>query len=92
MTYTYNDILIGTYWYGIIIYDIVLIYNNSKNKLKKYKNNELNISESSLIKNEWDAAKYGASEFFATNLLESFLWPFNLLSNILPYIVLKLNR
>ena len=92
MTYKYSDILYRTYCYGIIIYDIMLIYNNSKNKLKKFKNNTLDAREALIIKNEWDAVYRGAYEFFLENLCESLFWPINLLSYIIPYIVLKFNR
>ena len=91
MSDIYNYILIYSYFYGIIIYNIMMMYNDSKKKLIKYKNDKIDAYEKIHIDNEWDAVKYGAYEKFIQNLFSAFIWPLTLFANIIPYIVLKLN-
>jgi len=90
--YLYNElskskqILITSYIASILMYNLYSSYVNSKNKLIKYRNNEL-----SEIKNEWHAVKFGASEKFISRFLKSLIWPITLCSDIIPAVVLALN-
>jgi hypothetical protein len=81
-----TNLLKPIYFSGFIICHITLSYNDSLIRLTQYRNNEIKKYYS-----EWDAAKSGSYEFFFVNLWESFFWPVSLSSNIIPYIVLKIN-
>jgi hypothetical protein len=81
---------------GVIVYNTIRTYKDSKKKLIKYRNNKLSDYEKKyFIKNEWDAVKYGANENFRSRICESIIWPIMpliIISDIIPFLVLQLNK
>ena len=77
---------------SLFTYNTISTYIDSKNKLLKFRTNKLDSYQKINIKNEWDAVKYGASENFLPRLINSILWPINVISNVIPYIVLTFNK
>ena len=90
------------YAMGVISYNVVSIYNNAKNVLTYFRNNQLDkidfihsqfdknfLKEN--VKDEWTAVKYGASYRSLSRLWDSIIWPITILSDAIPALVLKLN-
>lgn len=77
-----------------LIYTCIGSYLDSKEYLMKFRNNELYHFDSfnrETIKSEWDAVKYGAQLKFWRRFFHSLIWPYSLVSNIIPGLVLYLN-
>ena len=100
-----KKIQISSYVYlsSIIITNFIFTYNNSKKNLllfrdSKLKNKDFKVYDNKtrykdlIILNEWDAVSYGASENFYMNLFESIIFPLTLAKNLIPSIVLSLNK
>ena len=100
-----KKIQISTYVYlsSIIITNFIFTYNNSKRHLllfrdSKLKNKDFKVYDNKtryinlIILNEYDAVIYGASEKFYMNLFESIIFPLALAKNLIPSIVLSLNK
>jgi hypothetical protein len=81
----------ATYIFGIFGYNCLGSYNESKMYLFNYRNKCLNEDEEYLIKNDWDAVKYGAKYKFFDRFINSLIWPVTGINNIIPIIVLKMN-
>lgn len=84
----------STYFYlgTLFFYNSIMTYHDSKNKLLDYRNNILPKNEKELIKNEWEAVKYGANENLTERFFKSIFWPINIISDIIPLLVLTLNK
>ena len=72
-------IYIGT----LLSYNAICTYFDSKDKLLDYKNDNLDNYQKQVIKNEWDAVKYGASEYSWNRLFNSILWPVSIITDII---------
>lgn len=83
---------------GIAYLSCLLCYNagssyiDAKNYLIKYRDNKLDNDDKKHITNEWDAVKYGASVNSLERLWNSLIWPITITNNIIPWIVLTLNK
>jgi hypothetical protein len=71
-----------------ISYNIFGTYVDSKVYLQKYRNG---ANCHSSVTNEWEATKFGANENAFERLLDSIVWPFNVITNVVSSIVLTLN-
>ena len=71
-----------------ISYNIVGTYIDSKVYLQKYRNG---IECHSSVTNDWEATKFGANENSFGRLWDSIVWPINVITNVVPSIVLTLN-
>ncbi len=74
----------------LLCYNAGSSYIDAKNYLIKYRENTLDDSEN--IQSEWDAVKYGASVNSLERLWNSLIWPITITNNIIPWIVLTLNK
>lgn len=81
---------INLYVCSILLYNASLCWIDAKNKLIQYQENKLCEYEKVKIKNEWDAVKYGAYYNSVERFFETIFWPINIISNIIPYVVLNL--
>lgn len=79
------------YFFSILIYNICFMFLDSKQKLIDFRENKLSSNDKNYITDEWSAVKYGSTEKIWYRFSESFYWPIQLISNIIPWIVLKLN-
>lgn len=90
------------YFMGVISYNIVSIYNDAKDVLICFRNNQLDKIDfihsqfdkkylQEKVKDDWSAVKYGAGYRSLARLWDSIIWPFTVLSNAIPALVLKLN-
>lgn len=80
------------YFGTVLTYNAICAYYNSKQKLLDYRNDNLETYLKDKIKNEWAAVKYGASENTIERFFNSIIWPINIISDIIPSIVLQLNK
>ncbi len=87
-TINYGFIYIGF----VLLYNCYEIYNNSVLYLNKYRNKELTSHEKTEIHDDWTAVKYGSQQNLFQNLWNSIIFPITIASNIIPYIVLLLNK
>jgi hypothetical protein len=89
-----KPIRFSSYFYigALIVYNVNGAYNDSVNKLYSFRNNKLTEREVKEIKDEWSAVKYGAEEFYVERFFNSLIWPVKICSNIVPSIVLALNK
>ncbi len=78
------------YFSSSLLYTCVGSYFDSKQYLEKFRNNEL--KENDLIKSEWDAVQYGSKVNFAERFFSSLIWPYSITKNIIPSLVLFLNK
>jgi hypothetical protein len=76
---------------SILGYNCAHAYSCSKQYLAKFRARRLTQQEEKLIKDEWDAVKYGATHKSLERLWNSIIWPISIAENIIPWIVLKLN-
>lgn len=83
----------STYFYvgTFLTYNFIGAWSDAKNKLTEFREKKLNKREAELIKNEWEAVKYGANSRFAERLFDSIIWPIRIISDAIPYLVLKFN-
>lgn len=78
-------------------YNIYGTYIDSKTYLEKFREGNLttidrfNRYDIEMIKNDWDAVKYGANSHCSERLWDSIIWPITLITNIIPATVLALN-
>ena len=79
------------YYISILVYNVAFMYLDSKQKLIDFREDKLSLNEKHIITNEWVAVKYGSTEKIWFRFFNSFTWPLQLLANIIPWIVLKLN-
>ena len=77
---------------GILLFNTYGCYTDSKNFLNKFRNNQLNNTEKETIKDEWTAVKYGANINFSERFFDSIIFPITTISNLIPSIVLLLNK
>lgn len=77
---------------SIIGYNCFHAYSDSKCYLDKFRQNKLNELERRQIKDDWDAVKYGAKYHSGERLWNSIIWPISIADNIIPWIVLQLNK
>jgi hypothetical protein len=80
------------YFGASVMYTCIGSYFDSKEYLLKYRSNKLEESCKRHIKSEWDAVKYGSKINFWERFWSSLIWPYSVSSNIIPGIVLSLNR
>ena len=92
----FNEIPTEYYLYAYLIgalnYNCYLSYQNSVNKLIIYRQldgNKRTPDEMIDIHSEWEAVKVGAKEHFFSNVMYSLYWPLQIITNAIPYIVLK---
>ena len=80
---------------GFLTNNIYNTYNNGKSSLLLYRedgeifNNELNYGEK--VETEWNAIKYGCNKHRGIIFWDSLVWPYRVLSSIIPSIVFSLN-
>jgi hypothetical protein len=70
-----------------LIYTLAESYKNAKKYLLIYRNQDGKLN----FKSEWDAVIYGANIDFYYNFFNSLIWPYNIITQIVPRIVLFLN-
>ena len=89
-----TNIKYSTYLYigALFSYNAIYAYYDSKQKLLEYRNDGLYLREKNIIKNEWEAVKYGASQYFLERLFNSIIWPINIISYTIPFLVLTFNK
>jgi hypothetical protein len=59
----------------------------------KYRNKTLGeYAEERKINSEWEAVKYGSRVNFAERFFNSLIWPYSITKNIIPTIVLMMNK
>jgi hypothetical protein len=89
-----KPIVFSSYIYvgGIISYNSAYAYVDSKNKLMKFRKNELNEHEKKYINDEWSAVKHGAEEYSLDRFCCSLIWPVRICSHFVPSIVLMINK
>jgi hypothetical protein len=75
----------------IFMYNVVGSYNDSKFYLHKFRTKTLSDYDTSFIKNDWEAVKYGANLNFFGRLFDSIIWPITAFNNIIPIVVLQMN-
>lgn len=80
------------YFASIIGYNCFHAYSDSKCYLDKFRQNKLSEQEGRLIKDDWDAVKYGAKCNSGERFWNSIIWPISIANNIVPWIVLQLNK
>jgi hypothetical protein len=80
------------YFGSSVLYTCVGSYFDSKEYLLKYRTNKIDEYDKKSIKSEWDAVKYGSRVNFWERFWSSLIWPYSVSSNIIPGIVLSLNR
>lgn len=94
----YNDlpapakISANLYLGSVLVYNFCSSYSSSKMYLDKFRAGTLNYPETQKITDEWSAVKYGAHINFYDRFINSFIWPFSLSKDIIPWIVLSLNK
>lgn len=76
----------------LLCYNAGSSYIDAKNYLIKYRESTLDDNEKKDLKSEWDAVKYGASVNSLERLWNSLIWPITVTNNIIPWIVLTLNK
>lgn len=89
-----QPVKLTTYFYltSIFCYNFFGTYSDSKMYLDKFRDNNLTAGEKKEITDEWSAVKYGANKNFGQRVWESFFWPITLSKNIVPWMVLTLNK
>ena len=80
------------YVVSILSYNGICSYLNAKLYLENYRANRLERNLKDLIKSDWDAVKYGANVDCYKRLWDSIIWPITITNNIIPWIVLNLNK
>lgn len=80
------------YFTSVFIYNFWASYSSSKMYLDKFRKKSLEGGEVNRIKDEWSAVKYGASYNFYDRFISSFIWPITLSKDIVPWLVLTLNK
>ena len=80
------------YFGGLVGYNSYGTYRSALNCLNKYNVGDLTIIEQNNIKSSWDAVRYGANENFYGRLLNSIIFPIDIISNIIPFIVWALHK
>jgi hypothetical protein len=76
------------YFSAIILYNIKGSYYDAKLFLEHYRKNE---TVKQKFENELSAVQHGASINFYKRLVDSCIWPFTLIGNIIPYTVMYFN-
>ncbi len=77
---------------SVLAYNFWSSYSNSKMYLDKFRAKKLTANENRDIQDEWSAVRYGASFKFIERFFDSFIWPITLTKDIVPWLVLTLNR
>jgi len=88
------------YFGSLLSWNTYFTYMDSKKCLKLFRNNKLKelaeegiaISQRDNIKTEWDAVKFGATMKSFERLWDSIWWPLTAIQNIIPAVVLFLNK
>lgn len=87
------------YLSGFLICNFSYSYSDAKKKLDEFR--KKNYSEyldvkdkqdAKYLDSQWSAVKYGAYQNFNSNFLYSLIWPLTMISDIVPYLVLKMNK
>lgn len=73
----------------LILYNSFCAYGDAKNELIAYRTDKLEKDKD--INSEWEAVKCGASKNFPRRFFNSMIWPVTMCSDIVPFIVLRLN-
>ncbi len=80
------------YFGSIFLYNCFCSYADAKLYLYNYRTKTLNKYELDTLNSEWDAVKYGAQLHCYKRFWDSIIWPIKLINNVIPYIVLTLNK
>ena len=86
-----RPIKLSTYIYIGLLYNAVGAWYDAKNKLIEYRKNNLTQYETKIIKDEWCAVRYGATEDSCDRFLRSIIWPVITITNLIPFMVLQLD-
>jgi hypothetical protein len=82
---------------GLIGYNIFGTYVDARNALKEYRqdaekfNTNKGLSGYYMVKNDWDAVKFGAYSNSFERLWDSIVCPITSITNVIPAIVLYFN-
>ena len=76
----------------LLCYNAASSYIDAKSYLINYREGRLTQNEAKIIKSEWDAVKYGAYVNVGERLWNSLIWPITITNNIIPFLVLTLNK
>lgn len=71
-----------------LLHFAVLTYNDGKTALIMYRNDN---TEKYDPNQEWLAVKFGCRKNLGENLFESFMFPYTIISNLLPSLIMLLN-
>lgn len=82
----------GLYFGSSLLYTCVGSYSDSKDYLIKYRTGKLDKYDADKINSEWEAVKYGSKVNFAERFLNAVIWPYSITKNIIPSIVLMMNK
>jgi hypothetical protein len=82
-----------TYVSGLLVYNGGSSYISAKTALHDYRYNRYDRFGKELLhcKDNFEATKYGSSYDFNSRFSRSIIWPIGIISNIIPYVALKLN-
>lgn len=93
----YIKITSGLYLLSVTGYNFVTTYANSKMFLDKFREKKLDtltitVDERISIKDDWSAVTFGANYGWWDRFIESFIWPITLSKNVIPWLVMILNK
>jgi hypothetical protein len=85
--------LTTVYVSALLVYNGGSSYISAKTALNDYTNTRYDRFGKGLIhcKNDFEALKFGSSYNFYDRFTDSIIWPVSVMSNIIPYVALKLN-
>jgi len=80
------------YLSSVITYNTTSAYLDGKKYLMAYRQNTLTPTEQNYCKSEWSAVKYGINKDMCLRFFKSLIWPLSVTSDIIPFVVLALNK
>ena len=87
MSQRMSKLLFSGYIFGAPIYILINAYADSKCKLEKYRNKQLDSYQTARYKTEFEAAKGGITENIPLHIMMSIAWPLFAPIMAIPYIV-----
>lgn len=87
-----SNLLFSGYIFGAPIYILTNAYADSKLKLEKYRNKQLDSYETARYKTEFEAAKGGITENIPLHMMMAMAWPLFAPIMAIPYIVTKTKK
>lgn len=76
---------------SLLTYNLVGTWLDAKDTLIKFREDKLDRYGKIRIRDEWEAVKHGANSNFGIRFVNSIIWPVRLISDAIPFLVLKLN-